>query len=320
MTTEPYFSIITPTYNRAREVFCAINSSRAQSFRNFEHIVIDDGGTDETPSTVGAFDDPRIRFVRLERNGGQNAARNFGISIARGRWMVMLDSDMELLPGALADLYGRCQAAAPDVGNVASSSRWDTGLITPYPAHKKMCLDYSGYLTWLDKTAVNEYFNCIRSEVFQTAKFPSGRPNESYFHMGLARSWHIEIVPECADIYHTDSPNRYTDRLSSVSGLISKAQGNVDEAEEMLREYGPDLKQWAPHHYAEWLNTAAMNSFLTRKRVRGLRYALQCLAANPRRLRSWGTLILGMLSPWVLAKAKAMYARHSILRLEQRRA
>jgi len=91
--TMPKFSIITPTWNRAdgRLQRC-VNSVLAQTFADFEHIIVDDGSTDDTPDVVAAYDDPRIRYVYIE-HAGRVVARNAGMERARGIWHLWLDSD-----------------------------------------------------------------------------------------------------------------------------------------------------------------------------------------------------------------------------------
>lgn len=99
--TAPLVSVIIPTYNRAEMVARATRSVVAQTFPDWELIVVDDGSTDNTEAVVNSFADRRVVYLRREKNGGVNAARNSGISAARGRYVSFLDSDDEYLPGKL---------------------------------------------------------------------------------------------------------------------------------------------------------------------------------------------------------------------------
>jgi glycosyltransferase involved in cell wall biosynthesis len=99
----PLFSVIIPVHNRAHLIARAVNSVLAQSFADFEVIVVDDGSTDDPRSVVETIADPRIRFLRKE-NGGGGSARNAGLDAARGRYVAFLDSDDEFLPNNLATL------------------------------------------------------------------------------------------------------------------------------------------------------------------------------------------------------------------------
>lgn len=87
----PRVSVIIPCFNQAQYVGAAIQSVLAQSFQNYEAIVVDDGSEDNTRSVVAEFGD-RVRYIRQE-NGGLSAARNTGILAAKGEFIALLDSD-----------------------------------------------------------------------------------------------------------------------------------------------------------------------------------------------------------------------------------
>lgn len=86
-------SVILPTYNRATTLPRAIDSVLAQTFSDFELIIVDDASTDATPQVVSRYDDPRIEFLRHETNRGAPAARNTGIEASEGEYVFLLDSD-----------------------------------------------------------------------------------------------------------------------------------------------------------------------------------------------------------------------------------
>lgn len=88
----PTFSIIIPTYNRADLITKTIGSVVSQANPDFEIIVVDDGGTDETADVVAAIKEPRLRYYRKE-NEERAAARNAGASVASGKYVTFLDSD-----------------------------------------------------------------------------------------------------------------------------------------------------------------------------------------------------------------------------------
>ncbi len=94
-------SVIIPTYNRAALVTEAVASVLAQSWQDFELLVVDDGGSDNTAAALAPYAD-RIRLLRRETRGGVSAARNAGIAAARGEWLAFLDSDDLWLPEKLA--------------------------------------------------------------------------------------------------------------------------------------------------------------------------------------------------------------------------
>jgi glycosyltransferase involved in cell wall biosynthesis len=96
----PLVSVIIPTYNRADLVQEALASVKAQTYRDFEVVVVDDGGTDGTSEVLSAWRE--IRVLRHPSPRGVAAARNTGVAAARGQWLAFLDSDDLWLPEKLA--------------------------------------------------------------------------------------------------------------------------------------------------------------------------------------------------------------------------
>lgn len=88
----PTVSVIVPVYNSATTVEETLDSLLAQTFTDFEVLVIDDGSPDESIALVEAYDDPRIRIIQQD-NRGLNGARNTGIRNSRGRYIAFLDAD-----------------------------------------------------------------------------------------------------------------------------------------------------------------------------------------------------------------------------------
>jgi teichuronic acid biosynthesis glycosyltransferase TuaG len=92
----PDVTVVMPAYNAEKYIAATIRSVLAQSFRNFELLVVDDCSKDSTASIVAQFaaDDARVRLIRLDRNRGAPAGpRNVAIAQARGEWIAFLDAD-----------------------------------------------------------------------------------------------------------------------------------------------------------------------------------------------------------------------------------
>ena len=99
-------SIIIPCFNNASTLPLAIASVVAQSYKDWECIVVDDGSTDNPAWVVAKFKDSRIRCIRLEENGGRGAARQFGLEAAKGEFLAMVDADDWIYPEKLATQIG----------------------------------------------------------------------------------------------------------------------------------------------------------------------------------------------------------------------
>ena len=103
MSVSPKVTVLIPVYNREKYVAAAIESILAQSFTDFELLLIDDGSTDGSVGVMRSYTtDPRVRLVRNEGNLGIPATRNRGIALAGGEYIAMLDSDDWAYPTRLA--------------------------------------------------------------------------------------------------------------------------------------------------------------------------------------------------------------------------
>ncbi len=101
MNSIPKVSVVIPTYNRPLLIQRAIRSVRAQTFQDFEIIVVDDGLRERAEASVLSFGDERIRYVQNETSIGGGATRNRGIRLARAEFVAFLDDDDEWLPRKL---------------------------------------------------------------------------------------------------------------------------------------------------------------------------------------------------------------------------
>lgn len=100
MTDSPRVSVVIPAYNAAWCVARAIDSVLAQSFRDFELIVVDDGSTDATAEVLSRYGSA-LQIIS-KPNGGMSSARNAGIGAAKGYYVAFLDADDRWLPEKLA--------------------------------------------------------------------------------------------------------------------------------------------------------------------------------------------------------------------------
>lgn len=103
MNKEIVYSIITAVYNREDCILRCLNSILSQENKYWEHIVVDDGSTDKTAEFVSDFakTSHRTRLLQIEKNGGTNAARNLAIKNAKGKYIIILDSDDYFLDNTL---------------------------------------------------------------------------------------------------------------------------------------------------------------------------------------------------------------------------
>lgn len=91
----PLVSVIMPAFDSARFIAEAIRSVQAQTFGDWELVIVDDASADSTPEIITRFsdDDSRIRYFRMDRNSGAGASRQKALDLATGRYIAFLDAD-----------------------------------------------------------------------------------------------------------------------------------------------------------------------------------------------------------------------------------
>jgi len=117
MSAKPLLSIVIPTYNYAAVLPRAVESVLSQATPEVELWVVDDGSSDDTPAVFASLSQrygAAFQGVRQD-NAGPAAARNKGVQLARGHYVLLLDADDELAAGVLPDLCERLRAQ-PEVG------------------------------------------------------------------------------------------------------------------------------------------------------------------------------------------------------------
>ena len=142
-------SVIIPAYNGDRYISEAIDSVLAQTYTNYEIIVVDDGSTDNTSQVVKAYGD-RVRYIYRE-NQGVASARNLGIAKAEGEYIAFLDQDDLFFPNKLSEQLN-CFELHPEAGIIHSG--WlrinhcgeILGKVEPW--HNAPILDLEQWLWW----------------------------------------------------------------------------------------------------------------------------------------------------------------------------
>ena len=100
----PFFSIVIPLYNKANFILATLKSVSDQTFENYEIIVINDGSTDESLSKIEALKLPKLS-IHNQENKGLSAARNRGVTLARGQYVALLDADDIWKPTYLKSMF-----------------------------------------------------------------------------------------------------------------------------------------------------------------------------------------------------------------------
>ncbi len=100
----PFFTIVIPLYNKAPFIAQTLRGVLAQTFTDYEVIIVNDGSTDQSEAIVKQFTDDRVVYY-LRENKGVSAARNFGITVAKGSYIAFLDADDYWYPDFLQTIH-----------------------------------------------------------------------------------------------------------------------------------------------------------------------------------------------------------------------
>ncbi|MYL26818.1 MULTISPECIES: glycosyltransferase [Halomonadaceae] len=235
MTSGPLVSIVTPTFNRADYLREAIDSVSAQTYANFEHLIVDDGSTDDTAGVVASYGDERLRYFRQE-NQGQSVARNVGIENSRGEFICFLDSDNAWVPDKLRQQLEAFESH-PEAGVVY-------GDIISIDAEgsefsRRNMRRHSG---WITEALLGDNFVSMNTTMTHTELLrrvggfdPADRYAEDY-GLWLRVSLHAPFayVPECWAYYRIMENQISSDKLIRLEANESLIQSFIQEHADQL--------------------------------------------------------------------------------------
>ena len=181
----PEISVIVPVYRVEKYLNDCIDSILAQTFADFELILVDDGSPDNCPALcdAAAARDSRIRVIH-QKNRGLSGARNAGLDAAEGEWIAFVDSDDMLLPQALEKAHSTAEKTGADVvlygfaftdENGKVYEGWDT---TQYDEVIPQQEIYNRLVIGMYQSMCNKLF---RRELFDGLRLPEGKKFEDTY-------------------------------------------------------------------------------------------------------------------------------------------
>ncbi len=307
----PYFSIIIPMYNRERFIARTLDSLLHQDYDNYEVIIVDDGSTDKSADVVRKYSDLRIKLISHKLNRGVGPARNTGLDNAVGNWIICLDSDDELLPGALSLIFKRSNEVDENISRMQFMVRMDSGEFSPDPTLKNEFWDYIKYIKWIEgcNGRRSESFQVIKRDAFKKIRYYDDRTLETPFHLDFMKQFNAWSFPDVVRLYHHDAENQLT--RPNVNRSIQYAKDQASSWELMLKNHGDALKLHAPMTYDSMVSNLATLCFLSRNRLTGVKYSFLILKRNILSVRNWVILLSGLLGAKPVAWLK--YFRSSLL-------
>jgi glycosyltransferase involved in cell wall biosynthesis len=224
--SSPVFSVATATYNRANTLPRVYDSLRAQTFQDFEWLIVDDGSVDETPDLVKRWHQEAaipIRYFRQE-NRGKAAAMNRAVREARGQFFLILDSDDACIPTALERFLVHWDAIPLDEremfqGVTARCMDQHGNLFgDPLPAGT---LDSNSAEMQYKYKIFGERWGFQRIEVLRRFPFPvaqrGGHVQDGVVWRAIGREYRTRYVDEALRVYWRGEGGR-ADQLSHFKG------------------------------------------------------------------------------------------------------
>ncbi|AZY50174.1 glycosyltransferase family 2 protein [Bordetella avium] len=241
------FTVLTSTYNRSETLPRVYRSLQAQTWRDFEWLIVDDGSTDATRQIVMQWQADAAFPIRYlwQENQHKKTAFNLGVREARGEFIVALDSDDELTPSALS-VFDRAWRDIPEAqraGFVAITglcARPDGSIVGDrFPAD---IFDSSAVDMYFRERVGGEKFGCMRTDVLRRFPFPediAGFVPESLVWWAIARAgYRSRFINQVVRRYHESPSSLSSEGLS----LGSNAEGLYLLAWDMLQHHAAELR------------------------------------------------------------------------------
>jgi glycosyltransferase involved in cell wall biosynthesis len=244
-------SVILPVYGVEKYIAEAVRSVLAQTFSNFELLIIDDGSPDRSIEICQQFTDPRIRIIQ-QPNRGLSGARNTGIRHAKGEYLAFLDGDDLWAPEKLEKQVAHLDDS-PKVGLSFSRSAFvdEAGKDLKTYQMPQLTGITTGYLLCGNPVG-NGSAPVVRQEVFQAIGKATASGEVGYFDESLRRAediecwlriaiqtpWLIEGIPEPLTLYRVNA--------GGLSASLLQQLASWEAVVEKTRIYAPELiTQWA---------------------------------------------------------------------------
>ncbi|MFD2838363.1 glycosyltransferase family 2 protein [Azotobacter vinelandii] len=217
-------TVFIPVHNRQRYIATAVDSILAQTFGDFELLVVDDGSTDATLEVLSHYRDPRLRVECNPRNLGLPGTRNRGLELARGEYIALLDSDDKAWPERLTrqvEVLDR-HPELVQIGSAcdfmdAEGRRLDRVRRRPL-APDEVDASLAFYCALTNRTIMGR--TAILREYRYSEDFPSCEDYE--LHQRLARTWRMANLPDVL-VCGREHPGRFT-RNNRALGVDRKRE------------------------------------------------------------------------------------------------
>lgn len=284
----PKVSVIIPTYNRAEYLNKAIASVLAQTFEDFELLIVDDCSSDNTSRVVENITDTRIRYIRNNSNRGIAAVRNIGIKNTRGEYIAFLDDDDEWLPTKLEIQVRMLEPGSAKLGAIY------TGVVSINTTSNKVVkINIPRYRGNILKNLLLQNFIVTSSVVLKKRCFEEvGLFDEKIVYAEDYDMW-IRISKEFEFDYVKDQLVKYRVHQNSISGNYTAVISGLERLMTKHNElFASNNKAYSNHLL--WLGVAYCYDGKIKS---GRKAFIKAIKLNPPDIRLYYNLAISMLGP-----------------------
>lgn len=299
----PSFTVVIPTRDRSELVERAAKSVLAQTWTDFELLVVDDGSTDDTAERLAHWSDPRLRVLSQPRRG-VSAARNLGAKHARGRILTFLDSDDEALPEWLAWFargFGPADIGIVCVGTRIIEHRRQKVVRERIrlPAAGNPLFHHQSLLYTAGSLAVKRTLFLDCGGYLDGLQFAENAELAMRLvPLCMERGLRVTAVEEPLVVYHKE--------LTAWSTRPEAYRSIRESIETILSRHGERMRRCSPASYANYRAIAALNASLLGDPGTARHHLARALRARPLRVKNY----LRWLLTFAPSVAKRVWARH----------
>ncbi|HPH98253.1 MAG TPA: glycosyltransferase [Anaerolineaceae bacterium] len=244
LTPAPLITILVGNFNYGRFVGQTIQSVLEQDFKDFELIVVDNASTDHSDEVIRSFSDPRLRYIRNDRNLGATESGNKVLQLVRGKYFAFLCSDDYYLPGHLSQMMAAMEAHPEcDLATTTFTGVDEHGAPLPITGPRQVGAYFGGRNEFGELLAHGCYLN-LSSTLYRSAKIRQLGGFNGALHGGGDYEWFIRIAARNPNFAYLDNHSvAYRFHSSQMSHSITTPRRLQDRVEILERVLTfPDLK------------------------------------------------------------------------------
>jgi len=294
------FDVAITSYRRPGIVKAAVESCLNQGPCLNKVIVVDDASGDNTAEVIFSIGDPRIVYAQRSENGGIAAARREAFALSNADWTISLDSDHELLPGAIEGMARLLTSTSESVDILGARYRWDTGGMTPIDIPEGIIGYRERIILSSRKNGIGtDYLCAISKRIRQAVRWEplrAGLP-DTLFQLDIAKIGNAVFTSDILAIQKSDGQYGWT-RGSAQQRWARRcldASDGMKALELILNRHEPSLRLWGRPMLARLYQQGAFYALICGERTQARKWLVNSIKAGGLSVHVMGLYILSLL-------------------------